>query len=117
MGWISTQRRRNESDEAYVQRLHPELRFVTMRKIGDAVLTVRSADSAWYPEFEAGSDGRVIIATVFLLSGNFVKGMDETTGPLNHAPFPADMLAMLSPLRDGAGEMTYSRQWRARQVD
>jgi hypothetical protein len=95
------------------------------RKPGEALIDVARREYPWSGKC---IEARVIAPTVVafvgeapdgerfgavgLFEGNFVKFMDESVGPYHSGKFPADMLAMLSPL----SRLGYAAKWRERQA-
>lgn len=116
MGWNSINRKPGETNADYVRRDCPSTDFDEVREVTQGfVATVINGPAAWAPWRTPDAQGFVRFAGVVLIEGGYIKYMEEGAGPYHPAPFPADMLAMLSPLDDANRNRSFAHDWQARQ--
>lgn len=101
MGSQSFNLRRGETIECFVRRDYP---------YAGALLVARQIAAETVAMLCEAPSGECF-AAVAVFSSGYVKYMDESVGPYHAGCYPADMLALLSPLT----EPGYAAAWRQRQ--
>lgn len=115
MGWNSINLKPGETLVDFVRRDCPSTDFAEVREVTPGfVAVVINGPATWAPWRTPDAAGFVRFAGVALIEGGYIKYMEEGHGPYTPKPFPADMLAMLSPL-DKTERPGFAHAWQARQ--